>query len=732
MFIKNIRISHFRSIESGELRNCGGLNVLIGKNNAGKSNLLACIELMMLHLRAGHLAGHWRLKRKGDFTDRDEKTPVRIGVEFELNSDLNEKLRQQLTQEAPHLERSIDLIKEQDLVSIILTGVSVADHDFLFVEQMVVGHLHSDGADLSAVGIKLLSVSKSVAHELYEMVLATQRLSKEVEALEGFAGQRSFPVEFLRRRLKERGAGVYREWEDLSRISRESTQLLLQQANSSISDDDFVKYIQELIGLVNDKIEKLEKQETSATISAFAGETRLRPAYAEWFMKQIGATPFLHIRESKRPIGRAEADTLLEFKVRRGGTSRLDAIQQTVRSLLGVSIDAFQAEGSEPKVAEMDVDDFLVEANGAGIREALRIILDIELRNPKLVLIEEPEVHLHPGLSRVIAAYLREKSRDIQMFLTTHSTEFVDSSFYKNIYIISRDKSGRTTSLPVEGENDALKIPSELGLRPSTVFMYDRLVFVEGPSDEAVLREIARKLDIDFSRANVGFVHMGGVRNFAHFAASSTLDLLSRRQIGLWFVADRDESDDKEVSGMMQRLGARANLTVLKKRELENYLLNETAIRAFIEEKARASRLSIEIPTVEAIREATRTQAASLKDEVMRLRMERRLLKPVFLNIRQVEGAIPERMDFAMTELKKRLESMEECKAQISANLDNDWGERCLTEAPGSLVLEKVAAHFGVSFNKERGDSEKLARLLPKQSVGYELADLLNLIVNAG
>jgi len=33
--------------------------------------------------------------------------------------------------------------------------------------------------------------------------------------------------------------------------------------------------------------------------------------------------------------------------------------------------------------------------------------------------------------------------------------------------------------------------------------MYDKLIFVEGPSDEAVLREFAKKLQIDLTKANV-------------------------------------------------------------------------------------------------------------------------------------------------------------------------------------------------------------------------------------
>jgi predicted ATP-dependent endonuclease of OLD family len=46
MRIRSIEMRRFRSIESASLQACGGLNVLIGKNNAGKSNVLAAIELV--------------------------------------------------------------------------------------------------------------------------------------------------------------------------------------------------------------------------------------------------------------------------------------------------------------------------------------------------------------------------------------------------------------------------------------------------------------------------------------------------------------------------------------------------------------------------------------------------------------------------------------------------------------------------------------------------------------
>ena len=96
------------SIEFAKLAQCGGLKILIGKNNAGKSNILSAIELVILHLKQRRIAGPWHVSRPQDeFTNRDLGSSVRIGIEFELPVRVNAELRECLAKEAPHLERSI-------------------------------------------------------------------------------------------------------------------------------------------------------------------------------------------------------------------------------------------------------------------------------------------------------------------------------------------------------------------------------------------------------------------------------------------------------------------------------------------------------------------------------------------------------------------------------------------------------------------------------------------------
>jgi putative ATP-dependent endonuclease of the OLD family len=318
-------------------------------------------------------------------------------------------------------------------------------------------------------------------------------------------------------------------------------------------------------------------------IETFSGEESIIPNYIINLMHKMSSIEVLRLSERRKQIGKDEAERLLSLKVQRGGTEVLRNIQETVTALLGVQIDAFRGE----KAAELDVDNFLVEVNGSGIREALRLLLDFEFKKPKIFLIEEPEVHLHPALETSVMQYLKRISSNCQVFITTHSTNFLDMGEIKNVYLISRSESTHIHTLDI-GEAQIM-IPKELGMRLSSLFMYDRLVFVEGPSDESIIREFASILGVNFGQSNVGFIHLRGIRNFVSYAAEETLDFLSKRQVKMWFIIDRDEKDDGEIKSLEEKLNGKATLVALRKREIENYLLSPRAIAELIKLKSLSS-----------------------------------------------------------------------------------------------------------------------------------------------
>lgn len=726
--VRSIDIRRFRSIDRSGLSQCGGLNVLIGKNNAGKSNVLSTVELMHRHLARGTIAGPWDVARASEeFTDRDTTRPIQVGIAFELPEQLNVGLRERLKAESPHLEKSIEQIKAHESIAFVLAAARKDSTAFLYIEQIAVGTVKNDAQELGTQGMSLLQVSQAVAYELFLNQQQATELRGDVRVLEALMSDTNRLSYVFENRERAPSFLLQGLLGPEVRPSPSLTRQIGPLAAGAQSLEEFRSRLAAVTVDSREKAEKLEHRETEGAIGAFAGATKTPPTYATWLMREYGLVPMLHLRETREPIGREEAEALLNLKVTRGGPERLASVQSIVRSLLGVEVDAFQAEQrrqTRAATAEMDVDKFLVEANGAGVREALRLVLDLELKKPALLLLEEPEAHLHPGLEHAVYTYLRDKSRETQMFVTTHSTNFIDSVSFQNIYLVSRDKSKRTVCQAVDPGDGALKIPAELGLRLSTVFMYDALVFVEGPSDEAVLRELAKTLSLDLTRANVGFVQMGGVKNFAHFAAQATIELLSRRRIRMWFVTDRDEKDDAEVNDMIQRLGPSAKLTVLERRELENYLLNPVAVADFIQDKQRAAGTQLAAST-EAVEAAIMEQARELKNEVIRLRVDKDMLKPVVMHSRTAVGTVEERLKWAADQLAARLTRLESDRARITAEVGKNWDSCAADKAPGGLVLDAVAKKFGVRFVKDKGDSARLAQLVGEHAIPDELKRLL-------
>jgi putative ATP-dependent endonuclease of OLD family len=716
---------------------CGGLNVFIGRNNAGKSSVLATIDLALTHLKKARLSTYWETARReqDEFHVRDTSRPIQIGLEFELEPLVNAELRAQLRKEAPQFERAIEELASCDVLSVIIAGAADSERAFLFVQAVGAGPIDAAQPDIQLSGISLLQVPLEAGKELARFDRQVADLRKEAAALEQMATDPNSMTQMLFNDKKDVDRLRYVVSRQLDEPHPGLTSALMPIMMASDNAADFARSVLQLAADRKEKAHQIERQPTSTAVAAYAGDVNTPPAYATWLMRQCGSTRLLHLRENKAPIGTEEAAALLGLKVRRGGEERLRIVRQTVQSLLGVSVDAFEPDEGDVerraqarrlrRPAEMDIDNFLVEANGAGIREALRLILDIELKTPDLVLLEEPEIHLHPGLEHAMHGYLREKSRHLQAFMTTHSTNFVDTAALQNVYLVSRDGERRTTcnTLLLDAAMD--RIPTELGLRLSSVFMFDRLIFVEGKSDEDVLRELARRLGIDLAAANIGFVQMGGVRNFAHFAADATLELLSRRQVKIWFIVDRDERDDTDIAALLTRLGENAKLCVLERRELDNYLAVPRAVAGLAAEKLRMGGRRVDPPTEAAAKLALDAAALALKDEVIRLRIEHAMLRPIYFIGREQSGSVEERMARAIADITQRQADWASASERIRAAVDSAWPTEAWQRAPGALMLDKALhALAGLRYSKT-GDGPRLARLLDDSEIAPELVALL-------
>jgi predicted ATP-dependent endonuclease of OLD family len=723
MRITSIAIRNFRSLSSVQLAQCAGVNTLIGKNNSGKSNVLAAIDLAIEQLRLGCITSDWthRGRARDEFSERNSGNRIQIALTFAIPEALGNQISLLIGKHVEGIDVALEQLRDQRQLSIIVCGHLHNDRMARYVQEVSFGGIAAYPSRLSLSGQKIFYLPDPVADEVIGADRRVKELAAQIESLDelwqelkGHLGENKDYRRYVVRNALERAHPALRA--QLQKIFGDTSEVGEIETQTS-----------QLKAVLQSSLEEVRSRSTTELMTAFAGSTKKVPDYLPEIIKLLGKyTNIQHFTENRSPIGPEEAAELLRLKTTRGGPAQLSAFQGIVQSLLGVSVDAFSAS-EEPvrrsRIAEMDIDDFLVEANGAGIREALRIILDLELKKPNIVLVEEPEVHLHPGLEKAIHRYLVEKGIEQQIFLATHSTNFLDVSSQQNIYIVSR-QSNKTTIDEAISEEDIMKIPGDIGLRPSTLFMFDRLVFVEGPTDEDVIRTLAKRRNIDLAAKNIGFVKMGGASNAGYFASDATLDLLSKRQIPMTFVIDRDEREEEEIKKLESRLGGRARFEVLGRRELENYLAVPEAIFALLVEKAKTSGAHGRLPeNVDEVRETLQETAISMKGRSVELTVRRKLLGPIYID--RLDGnSIQDKWAAAAELLTQRTEKFERAREEIEQTFSANWERVALHKAPGSELLEATFKRYEFKFTKER-DAARLAELIPIDIIPSELFGII-------
>ena len=305
-----------------------------------------------------------------------------------------------------------------------------------------------------------------------------------------------------------------------------------------------------------------------------------------------------------------------------------------------------------------------------------------------------------------------------------------------NVYLVTKSNSTQTRQIDI-GEAEA-RIPQELGIRLSSLFMFDRLVFVEGISDEDAIREWASILGINLNQANVGFIRMGGARNFAHFATEETLNFLAKRQVKMWFLIDRDEKEDAEIVRMHTMLGQDAKLQVLSKREIENYLICPRAVRSFIEHKRLLlGALKEQLPTEDEVRNKIDKCAEKLKQFAISKRVVKISCKPVYpetkvifdnLQTQEAIDKITESIQAMINQLETEKTNLKSVYTSKAEELEGTWKTKKMDIVPGDLLLDAVFKEYNLRFKKEK-DTSKLASLMRKDEIDSEIKKVINEIV---
>ena len=740
MKVQAVQIKNFRSISYCELTSCGGFNVLIGKNNSGKSNILSAINAFLSAISDGAIVCLDPLINKDvDFYNKNSASPAEVTLTFLLDKEERQNLIAGLVEDSPQVTNAVNSLDSDSRLRVRIC-FSIDPIIYACVNRISLVPQDEDGASTPDAENVILDVNPAAAKKLYEKYRQYQHDETRINALSEFLSHVDRDDWMRLRRDFSDGLPGYRRPRLLGRrVSADPATLQLVESTirDSTTYEDFFSTLQAEIDTVGRYVANSDKHGLDQDfVETFSGRVSVIPKHILTVMRRLSEVKLLNVTDDRRPIGRDEAQRLLNLKTQRGGQEPLRKIQDIVFTLLGVQIDAFSGEQTVRMgrlSVELDVDDFVVEVNGSGIKEALRLLLDIEFQKPNLLLVEEPEIHLHPGMETTMMRYLKEVSQDRQMFITTHSTNFLDSSGMKNIYLVSKAES-TTAQLLERGEVED-QIPTELGIRLSSLFIYDRLVFVESQTDEDIVRAWAATYGVNLDQANVGFIHMGGSRPLSYFAVNTTLSFLSKRQARMWFMIDRDEKDEEDNRRIRERLGDNAVASVLDKREIENYLILPRILGDQIAVKLREHGGDDErLPKRGEVEALIEKSVEQLKNITIFKRVAKTICRPLYPSRTQQSHDIDSKTaEERATEQMEAWESkVSELKSAIAVEtkrqteeVERQWKEHKLEIVPGDWLIDMVYRHYAVRFRKERGDGVELARMMTKDEIGSEIEALI-------
>lgn len=155
-----------------------------------------------------------------------------------------------------------------------------------------------------------------------------------------------------------------------------------------------------------------------------------------------------------------------------------------------------------------------------------------------ILIIEEPEVYLHPKLQRKMIETLMKLSKDNQVLFSTHSAITIANLRKEQIGLVVKEHG----EAHIE-EIQVKKVISELGIRPDDIMFNKGVILVEGPDDKEVITHLLDKIDKD-AREKISIVYTGSCSNIKFYANAEKL-LNTVYDIPLLIIRDADSKTEE-------------------------------------------------------------------------------------------------------------------------------------------------------------------------------------------
>jgi energy-coupling factor transporter ATP-binding protein EcfA2 len=283
-------------------------------------------------------------------------------------------------------------------------------------------------------------------------------------------------------------------------------------------------------------------------------------------------------------------------------------------------------------------------------------------RDSTLLVIDEPEIYLHPDLQRQLLAILRELGPDI--ILATHSSEMVSDADPQELLMVDKRRQSAQRLTGERGTQAALlALGSAHNVALTQLARTRRVLYVEG-DDFRLLRMFARRL---------GYVRLAAGTDFAIFSLGGFPSAERvraacygiRQSIGadVRFAGtfDRDYRSEDEAQSARESFSSDLDpACIWRRKEIENYLLVPSALdramaRALEDRAARTGAIVEQVSSAaELLEEITAPMRTAVNSNYVGKRID--YFRHSVLDSSTIASRATELVDEAWIDLRMRME----------------------------------------------------------------------------
>ena len=233
---------------------------------------------------------------------------------------------------------------------------------------------------------------------------------------------------------------------------------------------------------------------------------------------------------------------------------------------------------------------FNMNSRSQGFHQFASLILSLSIQyhsldmKNRLILIDEPENHLHPSGIRDMMEELLKIGENNYVFLATHSCFMIDKKTKQRNFIIKKDKAKNTIYQQISEESQVIDdevLREAFGINIYKDFLSPYKLLVEGLSDKKIIEKTLAKLKVK----ETILITNGYGDNIVSVASR-----LNYEDISPLVILDDDESGKKNRDKIVKIGSNFTDTNVLTLKDLESHIVTGGTIedllgKAFVESK---------------------------------------------------------------------------------------------------------------------------------------------------